>query len=70
MIWKCRKENTQMQDCLKAKFVIYCTLLRDCLLCFGRFNDPELYEKCRQEYLQEREEFRQTGTRKKMKRLH
>ena len=40
------------------------------VFCFGRFNDPELYEQCKQEYLQEREEFRQTGIKKKMKRLH
>lgn len=27
MVWKCRKESTQMQDCLKEKFVTCCVLL-------------------------------------------
>ena len=40
-----------------------------CFLVIGRFTDPELFEQCKQEYLQEREEFRQTGIRKKMKRV-
>ena len=71
MIWKCRKENRKMQDCLKAKLVIYNALLAMRLsFCCHRFNDPDINEKCRQEYLQEREEFRRTGVRKKMKRLH
>jgi len=37
--------------------------------CFSSFDDAEQYEKCKQEYLQEREEFRQTGIGKKMKRV-
>uniref|UniRef100_UPI00398EE1DC COX assembly mitochondrial protein homolog n=1 Tax=Pristiophorus japonicus TaxID=55135 RepID=UPI00398EE1DC len=51
--------------CQKSGFlmVIKCreenAALKDCLT--DHYNDSTLYEECKQEYLKEREEFRQTG---------
>jgi len=57
-----------MQACLK-KVLVVMNIWSLTIFPHFRFDDPEQYEKCKQEYLQEREEFRHTGISKKMKRV-
>jgi len=69
MVWKCRQQNNQMQACLKKVLVVVNIFGSWQYFLIFRFDDPEQYEKCKQEYLQEREEFKHTGISKKMKRV-
>ncbi|XP_053265849.1 COX assembly mitochondrial protein homolog isoform X2 [Podarcis raffonei] len=41
--------------------------LKECVT--GYYNDPAFYEECKAEYLKQREEFRETGNRRKQQRL-
>nr|XP_034984651.1 COX assembly mitochondrial protein homolog isoform X1 [Zootoca vivipara] len=41
--------------------------LKECVT--GYYNDPSFYEECKAEYLKQREEFRETGNRRKQQRL-
>ncbi|XP_035699169.1 COX assembly mitochondrial protein homolog [Branchiostoma floridae] len=69
---RCHQEVKEFTDCCKDSglgMVLKCrtqnSQLRACLTKY--YKDPEFYDMCKQEYLQQKREFQETGIRKSSK---